>query len=187
MTELRAKRVTHAQSPYITVGACKLFNSRAIARAPTLESLFSSPRSFSFPLHLSLRVPGAGPRIIKAQLERGKKTMTGRNASVVLDSISSLSSFNILSPLSFHFNRRGYLRFHQLSPFLFRNAPSSSFPAKLFQPLPREALPVPGLCPGLGGKRVGLAIIPENAWESFASSNYLKFPFDVPRATGNFI
>lgn len=127
MTELRAKRVTHAQSPYITVGACKLFNSPAISRAHTLKSLFSFPRSSFFPFHLSLRIPGAGPRIIEAQLEREKKTMTKRNASTVLDSISSFSSFNILSALSFHFARRVYLQFRPLSPFPFRDAPSSSF------------------------------------------------------------
>lgn len=56
-----------------------------------------------------------------------------------------------------------------------------------FQPLPHGALPVPGLCRGLGGKRVGLAIIPAENREPFASSNYLKFPFDISRGTGNFI
>lgn len=90
MTEHRVKRVTHAQSPYITVGACKLFNSPACSQ----ENLFFL--SHRFPFHLSSCVPAADLQIIEAQLERGKKTMTGLNASSAL---SLLPSFNILSVL----------------------------------------------------------------------------------------
>lgn len=94
MTEHRAKRVTHAQSPYITVGAYKLFNSLAYPVLAGEPFLSLSP--ISFPFHLSC-VPVADPRIIEAQLERGK-TVTELNAST--SSVFSLHpSFNILSTL----------------------------------------------------------------------------------------
>jgi len=74
MTELRAKRVTHAQSPYITVGACKLFNS--LAHPP-----YSHRGAFSLsPIFLSLalivpRVSATGPQIIEAQLKREGRSL----------------------------------------------------------------------------------------------------------------
>lgn len=79
---LGTKQVTHAQSPYITVEACKLFNCLAypsLHRPPSGDSLFPLHR-FSFPPHLCLLSPpvlsfdrptGAGPQIIEAQLKRG--------------------------------------------------------------------------------------------------------------------
>jgi len=74
MTELGAKRVTHAQSPYITVGACKLFNSPA-------HPLYSQGSLFSLsPIFLSLalivpRVSATGSQIIEAQLEREGRSL----------------------------------------------------------------------------------------------------------------
>lgn len=146
-------------------------------------SLFLSP---IFRFLVVSRGPGdANSQIIEAQLERGKKTATRLNASAFSAPFClPLPSFNILSvSLSLSFPRH--------TPSLSTiPRPLPSFPFRVFiffQPLPHGALPVPGLCRGLGGKRVGLAIIPAENREPFASSNYLKFPFDNSRGTGNFI
>lgn len=180
MTELRAKRVTHAQSPYITVGACKLFNSPAyLSRALAGEPFLSHLSDFPFPPACRFaRTSDAVPQIIEAQLERGKKTATRLNAS------ASSAPFSLF-PLVFQYPSR-----FPFARVYLHDSPLFSFPFRafiFFQPLPHGALPVPGLCRGLGGKRVGLAIIPAENREPFASSNYLKFPFDIPRGTGNFI
>lgn len=49
-----AKQVTHAQSPYITVRACKLFNSLAYPEAPFPPQLLSLALSLLHPLHRPL-------------------------------------------------------------------------------------------------------------------------------------
>lgn len=59
MTELRTKRVTHAQSPYITVGACKLFNSPAYLSCTCRRAFSLSPIFLSL-LLVVLRGPGRG-------------------------------------------------------------------------------------------------------------------------------
>lgn len=92
------------------------------------------------------------------------------------------------SRLSISFPRFPFARHTPSLSTIPRSLPSFPFRAFIFfQPLPHGALPVPGLCRGLGGKRVGLTIIPAENREPFASSNYLKFPFDISRGTGNFI
>lgn len=95
MTERRAKRVTHAQSPYITVGACKLFNS------PVYPVLAGGPFPSLSPIFLFFQLvlrTSRGPTIIEAQLDRGKKTVTRLNVSGS-SALFLLSSFNILSAL----------------------------------------------------------------------------------------
>lgn len=200
MTELRAKRVTHAQSPYITVEACKLFNPSPPSAHPVLarEHLFSISLSLSFsllliflpsflPFQLSFRVPGAGPQIIEAQLERRKKTVTGLNASTspwfFLSSLASLSiSFSPFLPLVLLF-----------SSFVSRPSPSlSTIPLAILvlffetllhllsTPSSRGALLVPGLCRGLGGKRVGLAIIPKEARQTFRIEQLFEISVRYP-------
>lgn len=136
MTERRAKRVTHAQSPYITVGACKLFNSLAYPVLAGEPFLSLSP--ISFPFHLS-RVPVADLRIIEAQLKRRKTTVTGLNASTS-SAFSLLPSFNILSALlPSRLPSLSTIPSVILVPF-----PGRAF--IFFQPLPRGASPFPGLC-----------------------------------------
>lgn len=89
---LGTKQVTHAQSPYITVEACKLFNCLAYPRFCTraaAATLRATTRSLPTPIFLPSFLPstcatpfhhlipfdrptGAGPQIIEAQLKRGK-------------------------------------------------------------------------------------------------------------------
>lgn len=82
--------------------------TRNLHTSPSERVNFSTPprarrRAFSFSLtdFLSTCRPAYpvadDPQIIEAQLERGKKTMTGLNAST--SSLSLLPSFNILSVL----------------------------------------------------------------------------------------
>lgn len=59
MTKLRTKRVTHAQSPYITVGACKLFNSLAYLSHARSRAFSLSPIFLSLSL-VVLHGPGRG-------------------------------------------------------------------------------------------------------------------------------
>ena len=152
MTERRAKRVTHAQSPYITVGACKLFNSPAYPMLAGEPFLSLSPIFLFFPLVLRTR---RGPTIIEAQLDRGKRTVTRLNVSTS-SVLFLLSSFNILSALlpssspttKSIYNSVCYSRSFSGRAFIF------------FQPLLRRASPVPGLCQGLGG---GLSDYPDGS------------------------
>jgi len=95
MTERRAKRVTHAQSPYITVGACKLFNSPAYPVLAGEPFLSLSLIFLFFPLVLRT---SRRPTIIEAQLNRGKRIVTKLNVSAS-SALFLLSSFNILSAL----------------------------------------------------------------------------------------
>lgn len=99
-------------------------------------------------------MPAAEPRIIEAQLERVGKTVTGLNAPTS-SALPLLPSFNILSTLLLSclpiYDSVRYSRSLSGRAFIF------------FQPLPRVASLARGLCQGLGGKRVGLAIIPTEA------------------------
>lgn len=132
MTELRTKRVTHAQSPYITVGACKLFNSLAYPMLAE-ESLFSLT-GFPFLSTSIVSRTERGPTNYWSSIEARKKhrvcvcARPGLNAF----SFSSLSSsFTISFPAHFlHCARHTVFRdsVRYPLPFLFfRYAPSSSF------------------------------------------------------------
>lgn len=193
MTELRTKRVTHAQFPYITVGACKLFNPLA---HPVLagERLFSfslcspppPPFSLCFTDFLSLFstcvVPrtARGPTIYWSSIGAREEDCDRAKRIYVLGSFSPLASFNIppvFLPSSL-FLSPSRSRLSAIPYAIFLPFPRSGF--IFFQPLPRGALPVPGLCRGLGGKRVGLAIIPEEARQTLRIEQLFEISVQYP-------
>lgn len=113
--------------------------------------------------------------------------MTGLNASTspwfFLSSLASLSiSFSPFLPLVLPF-----------SSFVSRPPPSlSTIPLAILvlfletllhllsTPSSRGALPVPGLCRGLGGKRVGLAIIPKEARQTLRIEQLFEISVRYP-------